>query len=179
MDSSSNYPDLRISIREKGVLSCFHPEAAALFNVCSDLKRVCWTLYKPEIRLEKNVRWLLPRSFALTSKQTNIELFRCFLPQLCYRSPTSAHDAIAKLVGGPSSEFIMEEKLDGERIQLHMRGSGAEWFYCSRKAKDYSELGDSHALTLSLYVRSAYRGGQSHPIHCRRFPGGCTEVRRT
>lgn len=35
----------------------------------------------------------------------------------------------------------MEEKLDGERIQLHMRGGGAEWFYCSRKAKDYSELG--------------------------------------
>lgn len=32
----------------------------------------------------------------------------------------------------------MEEKLDGERIQLHMRGSGTEWFYCSRKAKDYS-----------------------------------------
>jgi len=48
--------DLRISIREKGVFACFHPEAAALFNVCSDLKRVCWTLYKPEIRLEKNVR---------------------------------------------------------------------------------------------------------------------------
>lgn len=48
--------DLRISIREKGVFSCFHPEAATLFNVCSDLKRVCWTLYKPEIRLDKNVR---------------------------------------------------------------------------------------------------------------------------
>lgn len=32
----------------------------------------------------------------------------------------------------------MEEKLDGERMQLHMRGSGAQWFYCSRKAKDYS-----------------------------------------
>ena len=34
----------------------------------------------------------------------------------------------------------MEEKLDGERMQLHMRGNGAEWYYCSRKAKDYSEL---------------------------------------
>lgn len=34
----------------------------------------------------------------------------------------------------------MEEKLDGERMQLHMRGKGAQWFYCSRKAKDYSEL---------------------------------------
>ena len=44
----------------------------------------------------------------------------------------------------------MEEKLDGERMQLHMRGSGAQWFYCSRKSKDYSESpttcrkGESH-----------------------------------
>lgn len=34
----------------------------------------------------------------------------------------------------------MEEKLDGERMQLHMRGNGAEWYYCSRKAKDYSRF---------------------------------------
>ncbi|BEI97354.1 hypothetical protein CcaverHIS631_0209430 [Cutaneotrichosporon cavernicola] len=122
--------DLRISIREKAVFACFHPDAATLFNVCSDLKRVCWTLYKPEIRLEKS--------------QANIELFRCFLPQLCHRSPSSSHDAIAKLVGAPNAEFIIEEKLDGERIQLHMRGSGTEWFYCSRKAKDYTYLYGSH-----------------------------------
>ena len=53
-------PDLRISIREKGVFACFHPDAADLFNVCSDLKRVCWTLYRPNVRLEKNVsrQWL-------------------------------------------------------------------------------------------------------------------------
>jgi DNA ligase-4 len=47
--------DLRISIREKGVFACLHPDAGDLFNVCSDLKRVCWTLYKPDIRLEKHV----------------------------------------------------------------------------------------------------------------------------
>ena len=27
--------------------------------------------------------------------------------------------------------FVMEEKLDGERIQLHKRGN--EFFYCSRR----------------------------------------------
>lgn len=56
-DSGTLMTDLRISIREKGVFACFHPDAGTLFNVCSDLKRVCWTLYKPEIRLEKSVRW--------------------------------------------------------------------------------------------------------------------------
>jgi DNA ligase-4 len=29
--------------------------------------------------------------------------------------------------------FIIEEKLDGERIQLHKRG--AEYLYCSRQAR--------------------------------------------
>ena len=32
--------------------------------------------------------------------------------------------------------FIMEEKLDGERIQLHKRGD--EFRYYSRKDKDYT-----------------------------------------
>lgn len=32
--------------------------------------------------------------------------------------------------------FIMEEKLDGERIQLHKRGE--EYRYYSRKDKDYT-----------------------------------------
>jgi DNA ligase-4 len=124
------------------VFAVLHPDAATLFNVCSDLKRVCWTLYKPEIRLEKHACPSSPPSFPLvdTEQQANIELFRSFLPQLCYRSPSSSHEAIAKLVGGPNAEFIMEEKLDGERMQLHMRDSGAQWYYCSRKAKDYSVL---------------------------------------
>ncbi|WVR03601.1 hypothetical protein IAU60_000593 [Kwoniella sp. DSM 27419] len=137
--------DLRISIREKGVFACFHPDAADLFNVCSDLKRVCWTLYRPDTRLEKH--------------QTNIELFRSFLPQLCYRSPSSSHEAIAKLVGGPGTEFIMEEKLDGERMQLHMRGSGAQWFYCSRKAKDYTYLYGAHIGegSLTQHISNAFQ----------------------
>jgi DNA ligase-4 len=77
----------------------------------------------------------------LTWQETSIELFRSFLPQLCYRSPSSSHDGIAKLVNHPRDGFLMEEKLDGERMQLHMRGNGAQWYYCSRKAKDYSESG--------------------------------------
>jgi len=60
------------------------------------------------------------------------------------------------MVGGPN-EFIMEEKLDGERIQLHMRGSGAEWFYCSRKAKDYSELAGVLELT-AAYLYGSHIG---------------------
>lgn len=70
-------------------------------------------------------------------QETHLELFHSFVPQLCGRMNDASLENIAKAIGAPK-EFIMEEKLDGERIQLHMRGNGAQWFYCSRKAKDYS-----------------------------------------
>ncbi|KAH9027928.1 DNA ligase 4 [Lactarius hengduanensis] len=52
--------------------------------------------------------------------------------------------------------FILEEKLDGERIQLHRRGN--EYFYCSRKGKDYSYLYGNHVGTGSLtpYIDAAF-----------------------
>lgn len=73
-----------------------------------------------------------------TTQDTEIKLFQAFLPQLCRR--TKAHDlnAIARLM--TANPFIIEEKLDGERMQLHMRGGpNGEFFWCSRKGKDYSE----------------------------------------
>ena len=55
---------------------------------------------------------------------------------LCHRQASASLDVIAKVVGA-GKEFVIEEKLDGERMQVHMRNNGQEWFYCSRKAKDY------------------------------------------
>ena len=46
---------------------------------------------------------------------------------LCKR-PTKKIEETVREMGG--AEFIIEEKLDGERMQLHKRGN--EYFYCSR-----------------------------------------------
>ena len=46
---------------------------------------------------------------------------------LCKR-PTKKIEETVREMGG--TEFIIEEKLDGERMQLHKRGN--EYFYCSR-----------------------------------------------
>lgn len=59
---------------------------------------------------------------------------QAFLPMLCKRSTAGGLRDIIKAMseGFPNGEakFIMEEKLDGERMQIHKRGS--EYFYCSR-----------------------------------------------
>jgi DNA ligase-4 len=50
--------DLKAGVREKTVLAAFHPQAIELFNVSSDLKRVCWALYDPHFRLDQKVHLL-------------------------------------------------------------------------------------------------------------------------
>jgi DNA ligase 4 len=64
---------------------------------------------------------------------------------LCKR-PTKTLEYTVKAMGG--TEFFIEEKLDGERVQLHKRGN--EYFYCSRKGKDYTYLYGKHVGTGSL-----------------------------
>lgn len=46
---------------------------------------------------------------------------------LCKRPTKKIEDTVKEMDG---TEFLIEEKLDGERIQLHKRGN--EYFYCSR-----------------------------------------------
>lgn len=113
VSSFSHSTDLLISVKETTVFSVFHPDAQALFNTCSDLKRVAYDLWDT--------------SYTLNPEDKAVQLFRAFAPMLCKR-PLHAIEATVKKMGG--SEFLIEEKLDGERIQLHKKGN--EYFYCSR-----------------------------------------------
>ncbi|KAI0322809.1 DNA ligase 4 [Amylostereum chailletii] len=123
--------DMNISVKETTVFSVFHPDAHDLFNTCSDLKKVAWELWDVKRRLNDDDK--------------TVRLFKAFAPMLCKR-PTKRIEESVKDMDGRA--FIIEEKLDGERIQLHKRGN--EYFYCSRKGKDYTYLYGQHVGTGSL-----------------------------
>lgn len=121
-----------ISVKENTVFSVFHPDAHDLFNTCSDLKKVAWELWDTNRRLNDEV------SFSLSSAHSSfmylpfyqdktVQLFRAFAPMLCKRPTKKIEDSVKEMQG---RSFIIEEKLDGERMQLHKRGN--EYFYCSR-----------------------------------------------
>ncbi|KAK0238686.1 DNA ligase 4 [Armillaria nabsnona] len=131
--------DLVISVKETTVFAVFHPDAQDLYNTCSDLKKVAWTLWDPLFRLNANDK--------------TVALFHSFAPMLC-RRPTKKIEETVKEMNG--SEFIIEEKLDGERMQLHKKGN--EYYYCSRKGKDYTYLYGKHVGTGSLtpYIDAAF-----------------------
>ncbi|KAH7914811.1 ATP dependent DNA ligase domain-containing protein [Hygrophoropsis aurantiaca] len=131
--------DMVISVKETTVLAVLHPDAQDLFNTCSDLKKVAWELWDPSRRLN--------------AEDKGVQLFRAFAPMLCKRPTHKIEESVKEMQG---RKFIIEEKLDGERMQLHKRGN--EYFYCSRKGKDYTYLYGKHVGLGSLtpYINAAF-----------------------
>ena len=140
---------MKVGATERTFLGMWHPDAEALFNVSSSLRRVCWELYDPAIRLEQ--------------EDTGITLMQCFQPQLAqFQMPASFQKMVDYLnVTEEDPEFWIEEKLDGERMQMHMVEDdgvpgGMRFAFWSRKAKDYTYLygngleDDNSALTRHL-----------------------------
>ncbi|CAG8778937.1 148_t:CDS:10, partial [Cetraspora pellucida] len=83
--------ELKIGMTERTVFSVFHPDASSLFNVCSDLRKVCTELQDPFKRFT----------------DSEISIFRPFKPML---SKSIAIQNILKTMGG---NFWIEEKIDG------------------------------------------------------------------
>ncbi|KAI1160856.1 ATP dependent DNA ligase domain-containing protein [Nemania serpens] len=153
---------MRIGATERTMLELWHPDAQHLFNVSSSLRRVCWELHDPALRL--------------TGDQTGVALMQCFQPQLAaYEMATSFDKIIERLnastheTAGKDSEFWIEEKLDGERMQLHMLeddgvAGGKRFCFWSRKAKNYTYLygeglHDEANSSLTRHLRNAFAPG--------------------
>ncbi|KAF7559441.1 hypothetical protein G7046_g4724 [Stylonectria norvegica] len=124
---------MKVGASEKTFLDLWHPDGEALFSVSSSLRRVCWELYDPETRLQQ--------------EEAGIALMQCFQPQLAqFQMPASFQKMIELLRPTEQDpEFWIEEKLDGERMQMHMvpdpdTPGGRRFCFWSRKAKDYTYL---------------------------------------
>ncbi len=153
---------MRIGATERTILELWHPDAQHLYNVSSSLRRVCWELYDSDIRL--------------TGAQTGVALMQCFQPQLAaYEMATSFDKMIERLhastngSAGIDNEFWIEEKLDGERMQLHMLQDesipgGKRFCFWSRKAKNYTYLygeglHDEVNSALTRHLKNAFAPG--------------------
>ncbi|PFH62627.1 hypothetical protein XA68_12701 [Ophiocordyceps unilateralis] len=124
---------LKVGASEKTILHLWHPDGETLFSVSSSLQRVCWELYDPRVRLER--------------EEAGVGLMQCFQPQLAqFQMPTSFQKMVELLrPTNDDAEFWIEEKLDGERMQMHVvqdasHPGGWRFRFWSRKAKDYTYL---------------------------------------
>jgi DNA ligase-4 len=146
---------MKIGATEKTILDIWHPDAETLFNISSNLRRVCWELFDTETRLE--------------GENTGLSLMQCFQPQLAQFQDKvgSFEKMVSRFQGNPDDDtFWIEEKLDGERMQLHMiedpdAPGGKRFGFWSRKAKDYAYLYGSHfqgdeAGALTRFINGAF-----------------------
>lgn len=121
---------------EHKLLNCWHPDAQDYLSVVSDLQTVTKKLWDPTQRLG--------------NKDLKINIGMAFAPQLAKKVNVSYEKICNKL----NSDFFIEEKMDGERIQLHYMNFGKNIKFYSRRATDYTYLyGDNlSAGTLAKYL---------------------------
>ena len=146
---------MKVGATERTIFDIWHPDAESLFNVSSSLRRVCWELHDPKVRLE--------------GEERGINLMQCFQPQLAAFQMHSFEKMISKL--RPTEDdntFWIEEKLDGERMQLHMIEDeavqgGKRFAFWSRKAKEYTYLYGSGFYdengALTRHIKGAFNDG--------------------
>lgn len=133
-------------ILKKSILASFeviffrawHPDAPRLFNICNNLSRVFWLLTDPEKRLEP--------------EQLNVQLMYPFLPQLSQKL-SILYDLLCSKM---NNEFFIEEKMDGDRMIMHMENSRFKFY--SRRTKDYTLLYGANLQigSLTKHLRNAF-----------------------
>jgi DNA ligase 4 len=147
---------MKVGATERTFLDLWHPDGEALFSISSSLRRVCWELHDPNIRLEQ--------------EDTGVTLMQCFQPQLAqFQMPASFQKMVDYLrTTEEDPEFWIEEKLDGERMQMHMvedpdTPGGKKFCFWSRKAKDYTYLYGNglqdEKAALTRHLKDAFAGG--------------------
>ncbi|XP_069022381.1 DNA ligase 4 [Embiotoca jacksoni] len=134
--------DMKLGVSKETVLQVFHADAADLYNVNTDLNKVCQQLHDPSVSLS----------------EVSIGLFSAFKPML---AGVANIRNVEKQMG--NSPFFIETKLDGERIQLHKDGDVYKYF--SRNAFDYTQQFGGSPLEGSLtpYVHNVFK---SHVVNC-------------
>ncbi|XP_077014765.1 DNA ligase 4 [Tamandua tetradactyla] len=99
--------DLKLGFSQQTIFSIFHSDASELFNVTTDLEKVCRQLHDPSVGLS----------------DISITLFSAFKPMLAAIADIQHIEKDMK-----QQSFYIETKLDGERIQMHKDGDVYKFF---------------------------------------------------
>lgn len=129
--------------QENTLLYAWHPDARDYLSVVSDLYSVTQKLFDPEKRLQND--------------EFTLQIDSPFSPQLAKRiSSTSYEKIVNKLLVRQGQEmFFIEEKMDGERLQIHYSNYGQSIKYYSRRGTDYTYLygSDSSQGPISPFLK--------------------------
>ncbi|GEQ69841.1 hypothetical protein JCM33374_g3516 [Metschnikowia sp. JCM 33374] len=149
-----------LSFFERSFFLSWHPDAYELFKVCNDMKKIFWLLSDPSQRLDPKQLCVQPmyQFVPQSSKKLDISY-----DALCKKMtvPLERRGKDPKLVqaydeGGVEGHFLIEEKLDGDRMLMHMAGGKFLWH--TRRRRDYTLVyGENvHIGSLTKNLASAF-----------------------
>lgn len=108
--------ELRLGINDNAVLNAYHPDGKETYNFTTNLEKLCRVLKNPAIRLS----------------ELEVEIFVAFRPMLADR--INMKKILLMMNNKP---FYIEDKMDGERVQIHK--SGDDYKYFSRNGNDITD----------------------------------------
>ncbi|XP_062384175.1 DNA ligase 4 [Sardina pilchardus] len=134
--------DMKLGVSKETVLQAFHRDGPELYNVTTDLNKVCKQLHDPTLSLS----------------EVSIGLFSAFKPML---AAVANIKQVEKQIAGKM--LFIETKLDGERIQLHKDGD--VYKYYTRNSFEYSQQFGTSPLEGSLtpFIHNVFK---PHVVQC-------------
>lgn len=145
---------------ERAFFQAWHPDAYDLFKVCDDMKKIFWALSDPNKRLTLNQLCVQPLYMFVPQSSQKLEIS---YEKLCKRMTVGLQkeNKDPKLVEMYNKEqienhFLIEEKIDGDRMLMHMVGGKFRWQ--TRRRRDYTLVyGENvHIGSLTKHLTEAF-----------------------
>jgi DNA ligase-4 len=136
--------DLKIGLKKEAVLDHFNATALGRYNECVSLRLVC-------------------EEDGITSELKGIKLFTCYSPMLAKGFPQSSFgqvDSVEEAMKG--KPFLMDVKLDGERLSVHIGDEGEQVRMFTRRGNDYS----NKYACLGEYIRASVMAAGGAGTRC-------------
>lgn len=149
-----------LSFFERSFFVAWHPDAYELFKVCNDIEKIFWALPDPQKRL--------------TRDQLCVQLMYQFVPQSLKKLEVS-YEALCKRMAAKINRegkdpkllqdyddqkiedtFLIEEKVDGDRMLMHMNEGKFLWH--TRRRRNYTTVyGENfHIGSLTKHLGAAF-----------------------
>lgn len=149
-----------LSFFERSFFVAWHPDAYNLYKVCDDIKKIFWLLTDPEKRLRPEQLTVQPMYAFIPQSSKSLVLS---YDNLCkkMKSGMNIGNKDTKLIELYKSEeiqdtFLIEEKIDGDRMLMHMVDGTFKWH--TRRRRDYIFVyGENyHIGSLTKHLQNAF-----------------------
>lgn len=149
-----------LSFFERSFFVAWHPDAYDLYKVCNDMRRIFWILVDPEVRLLPQQLCVQPMYQFVPQSSKKLEISydnlcrKMTVPMLREgkdRKLLSAYDELEV-----EGHFLIEEKIDGDRMLMHMVEGKYLWH--TRRRRDYTLVyGENvHVGSLTKHLAQAF-----------------------